>query len=197
MGIVFFDQFLVVEFPFAPDIPDPPRAVLSAKNRGDCPIEILRALAPVITGPVIVAKPRTVWVSPGHPFEMPTTGTIQASSQNSSWAFAEDFGVSMGIPFVSDEMKDLLEGGVKLTVPWVGLGPELALPVMKIVLHEELEIKTVQASLVFGHEQKGISFDHGGENLGVIGFAVLVIVEVLGQNDGGMLEFIRRGPGGA
>jgi hypothetical protein len=94
-------------------------------------------------------------------------------------------------------MKDLLKGSVKLTVPRVGLGPELALAMMKVVLHEELEIKTVEASLILGHEQKGISFDHGGQHLGVIGYAVLVIVEVLGQNDGGMLEFIGRGPGSA
>ena len=96
----------------------------------------------------------------------------------------------MGISFVSDEMEDLLEGGVKLTIPRIGLGPELALPVMKIVLHEELEIKTLQAPLVPGHEQKGISSDHGGQNLRVVGFAILVVVEVLGQDDGGMLDFL-------
>jgi hypothetical protein len=94
-------------------------------------------------------------------------------------------------------MKDLLEGSVKFSPTGLGLGPELALAMMKIILHEELEIKAVEASLILGHEQKGISFDHGGQNLGVIGFAVLVIVEVLGQNDGGMLEFIGRGPGSA
>ena len=98
---------------------------------------------------------------------------------------------------MGDQMKDLLKGGVKLTVARVGLGPELALPMMKIVLHEEFEIKTVEASLVPGHEQKGISFDHGGKNLGVVWFSILVVVEVLGQDDGGMPDFFGRSTLGA
>ncbi len=125
---------------------------------------------------------------------MPPPRPVQAVRQNRPGTFPEDVRVSMGISFVSDEMEDLLEGGVKLTIPRIGLGPELALPVMKIVLHEEFEIKTLQAPLVPGHEQKGISSDHCGQNLRVVGFAILIVVEVLGQDDGGMLDFLGGSP---
>ena len=76
--------------------------LLRAKHRGNGPVEVLRALATIVTGTVIIGKPSSLGITSGHTFEMATSRAINTLCKLRIGVFTENFRIRIRLAFVCD-----------------------------------------------------------------------------------------------